>query len=392
MDGPEWRPPPLIIPGNVTKTAKPYTPLSAQKSPPFKPPSLIEKVERRSPVESAKGLAAPTPKGGHHETHDHDEVIGETVGMLYAAINGVQRRGAGKNEMAELMTRVNAVVGLLKGRAPPPLMPPSTHDFGCQVGLGIPATPVSFSTPLTSYPTATPTTPASPPRRSKINYKHPIIITAGCSQCKSRMTKARWEEYPARLRREIAWAQVDLDSVAAAKREYIDKLVRENCTICKEAALTAQVSQPMPSPKRPLEDEPPREPLAPEVITIPGILTEGLPPAPVGAPAPVSNPGSVPLSVVELQGFREKDREGFPTLEQMEARPVWSDSAQWTMCGVTSCDVRFSMLQRKHHCRHCGYVFCDIHCKDRLPIPSLGYQKPQRLCPECYEFLKVSAT
>mmetsp|Transcript_5631 Transcript_5631/g.12964 ORF Transcript_5631/g.12964 Transcript_5631/m.12964 type:complete len:194 (+) Transcript_5631:1366-1947(+) len=42
------------------------------------------------------------------------------------------------------------------------------------------------------------------------------------------------------------------------------------------------------------------------------------------------------------------------------------------------------MQRRRHHCRGCGDIFCDVPCTQwRMQVPHLG-EKPQRVCRKCY--------
>lgn len=40
---------------------------------------------------------------------------------------------------------------------------------------------------------------------------------------------------------------------------------------------------------------------------------------------------------------------------------------------------------KKHHCRYCGGIFCAKCAKDRVAIPSMGYDEPVRVCNDCFE-------
>ena len=47
------------------------------------------------------------------------------------------------------------------------------------------------------------------------------------------------------------------------------------------------------------------------------------------------------------------------------------------------CSAGFGLLSRRHHCRHCGGVFCHSCSKTRLPLLRLGYIEPVRVCDGC---------
>eukprot|EP01065_Artemidia_motanka_P015647 TRINITY_DN1938_c0_g1_i2.p1 TRINITY_DN1938_c0_g1~~TRINITY_DN1938_c0_g1_i2.p1 ORF type:complete len:545 (+),score=159.32 TRINITY_DN1938_c0_g1_i2:47-1636(+) len=74
--------------------------------------------------------------------------------------------------------------------------------------------------------------------------------------------------------------------------------------------------------------------------------------------------------------------------DQLMARPVWQTDDSWVKCGEMDCAVRFGLLHRRHHCRACGYVYCNVHASHRLPLPHLGYSQPERVCASCFEKLK----
>ena len=49
-----------------------------------------------------------------------------------------------------------------------------------------------------------------------------------------------------------------------------------------------------------------------------------------------------------------------------------------------SCGTSFSLLMRRHHCRCCGGVFCDVCSGRRTAVPGWGYEDPVRVCDECF--------
>lgn len=54
----------------------------------------------------------------------------------------------------------------------------------------------------------------------------------------------------------------------------------------------------------------------------------------------------------------------------------WASDAQTTNCFLT--DIKFNMVQRKHHCRYCGQIFVSDVCKKTTRIPTLGFNEPVR--------------
>jgi hypothetical protein len=47
--------------------------------------------------------------------------------------------------------------------------------------------------------------------------------------------------------------------------------------------------------------------------------------------------------------------------------PAWKPDSAATRCEI--CDVSFSLLTRRHHCRNCGGLFCNTCTKDRALVP-----------------------
>lgn len=62
-----------------------------------------------------------------------------------------------------------------------------------------------------------------------------------------------------------------------------------------------------------------------------------------------------------------------------EVPPDWVDNEECMICYSP-----FSMLNRKHHCRACGGVFCQIHSSNNIPLVNLGIMEPVRVCDNCF--------
>ncbi|KAL6441864.1 hypothetical protein ACFW04_002339 [Cataglyphis niger] len=94
------------------------------------------------------------------------------------------------------------------------------------------------------------------------------------------------------------------------------------------------------------------------------------------------------VNIMKAEGYQ------FPALKESDAMfradtaPAWADGEVCHRCRVT-----FSMVQRKHHCRACGQVFCG-QCSSKVStLPKFGIEKEVRVCEACYEQVnKPSAT
>lgn len=49
------------------------------------------------------------------------------------------------------------------------------------------------------------------------------------------------------------------------------------------------------------------------------------------------------------------------------------------------CSKKFSILNRRHHCRSCGGIFCHEHSSHTIPLPDLGIAEEVRVCDNCFE-------
>lgn len=71
----------------------------------------------------------------------------------------------------------------------------------------------------------------------------------------------------------------------------------------------------------------------------------------------------------------------------LPTRPQWLPNSASSQCMYPGCRMTFSIisLNRRHHCRCCGKLYCTDHSKYQIKLPSLGYHTPQRVCKICYE-------
>lgn len=69
--------------------------------------------------------------------------------------------------------------------------------------------------------------------------------------------------------------------------------------------------------------------------------------------------------------------------------PRWVPDDEVLYCKL--CRTDFDWYTRKHHCRHCGNIFCLRCASEKLFLPlGFKYQDPQRVCQNCYAYLLPS--
>lgn len=61
---------------------------------------------------------------------------------------------------------------------------------------------------------------------------------------------------------------------------------------------------------------------------------------------------------------------------------AWVPDAERSSC--TGCDKPFNVVQRRHHCRLCGDVFCGMCSSFQVIVPVLRADIPMRVCKNCF--------
>ncbi|XP_059142544.1 lateral signaling target protein 2 homolog [Physella acuta] len=69
---------------------------------------------------------------------------------------------------------------------------------------------------------------------------------------------------------------------------------------------------------------------------------------------------------------------------QRQKPPVWIPDEQCNEC--MSCQVPFTFVRRRHHCRNCGKIFCSRCSSSSVPLPHFGEERAVRVCNRCYMF------
>ena len=73
-------------------------------------------------------------------------------------------------------------------------------------------------------------------------------------------------------------------------------------------------------------------------------------------------------------------------LSSVRHPPSWVDDTAIKHC--MCCNLAFGPTRRRHHCRHCGGLFCAACSRGRSEIPAFGVQRKVRVCGTCEAVLR----
>lgn len=90
------------------------------------------------------------------------------------------------------------------------------------------------------------------------------------------------------------------------------------------------------------------------------------------------------MNILKTEGYK------FPEMKDVSDKLFVSDVApEWAEGDVCHrCRVAFSLVQRKHHCRNCGQVFCGQCSSKNSTLPRFGIEKEVRVCDGCFDQLQ----
>eukprot|EP01083_Nonionella_stella_P084986 235359_1 len=71
--------------------------------------------------------------------------------------------------------------------------------------------------------------------------------------------------------------------------------------------------------------------------------------------------------------------------EAMHRPSEWISDASVSCCPI--CNDHFNAVNRRHHCRSCGKVFCHKCSSQRAVLPDLGIRDVVRVCDACYKYI-----
>ena len=93
-----------------------------------------------------------------------------------------------------------------------------------------------------------------------------------------------------------------------------------------------------------------------------------------------------------IEEYRNKKATFFTTdqlnpLTRMEGHigdsaPIWIPDQRVTMCQI--CNMEFTLVNRRHHCRACGKVVCSQCSGNKAPLKYRQFESA-RVCDSCYD-------
>lgn len=94
-------------------------------------------------------------------------------------------------------------------------------------------------------------------------------------------------------------------------------------------------------------------------------------------------PGSCDLASIQSNYSNAASDASWDQMDDPEVNIVrWVPDHTVTHCA--SCDQQFTYLNRKHHCRNCGRIFCHNCSSEKAPVPQQMTNVDQRVCKACF--------
>ncbi len=86
---------------------------------------------------------------------------------------------------------------------------------------------------------------------------------------------------------------------------------------------------------------------------------------------------------------RELIENDLPEVAGLPTREHWRPDADALICDAPICQKAFSLFERRHHCRHCGFVFCNTHSAYSISLDQNAEFHPNgaqsRACKHCWD-------
>jgi len=87
-----------------------------------------------------------------------------------------------------------------------------------------------------------------------------------------------------------------------------------------------------------------------------------------------------------LTSYQSSLKHKSTSIDDLDVPPTWIPDSWTRTCFL--CTRPFSAINRKHHCRYCGNIFCGRCSSHKLAIPKFSYFKAVRVCDSCHTRLQ----
>lgn len=91
-----------------------------------------------------------------------------------------------------------------------------------------------------------------------------------------------------------------------------------------------------------------------------------------------------------IEKLSDNGRKAYDTIKNIEVAPQWIPDKEADTC--MRCRIaKFTLVNRRHHCRQCGYVICNECSKNKYLLPSQS-EELLRVCNTCYSNLSSNVS
>ena len=157
-------------------------------------------------------------------------------------------------------------------------------------------------------------------------------------------------------------------------------------------------TRPRDTPKVPLYVpavlRPTERPHRPSPLTPPRSVhgsTDSLDGSKIPLPASRTSTSDGKGKATHVQDISEEPVAEQPTgeIQGLPTRTHWKPDADAIVCDAPICQKTFNLFERRHHCRHCGHLFCNTHSHYTIPLDQDAEFHPNgtesRACKHCWE-------
>ncbi|XP_045171881.1 myotubularin-related protein 4-like isoform X2 [Mercenaria mercenaria] len=103
------------------------------------------------------------------------------------------------------------------------------------------------------------------------------------------------------------------------------------------------------------------------------------------------SPGSCDLQSIQSNYSNAASDASWDQMDDPEVNVTrWVPDHMVTQCA--GCEMQFTVIKRKHHCRNCGKIFCHSCCNETIPLPHQMINTNERVCQTCYSKLTMLLT